>query len=162
MSDVVLLEENIDVDSLVEEFHSLKYSLKQTCKFLALQSYRENGTLLDFMEEGFSEEKSSRHFKHLTTDLTRTNSYIAQYGMYRTRYMGLAPKSCLRWHHDYQWRIHIPLITNEKCFIVIEDKSYHLKSGNIYAIDARKYHTVFNGNHDFYRLHIVGMSYDNF
>ena len=52
-------------------------------------------------------------------------------------------------------RIHIPIITNEKCIFTVGDKSMNLKVGEIWLIDnTNMYHSVANnGNND--RVHLI-------
>jgi aspartyl/asparaginyl beta-hydroxylase (cupin superfamily) len=52
-------------------------------------------------------------------------------------------------------RLHIPIITNEACRMVIEKTSFHMPSnGNGYITDNTKYHNFFNGS-EFDRVHLV-------
>lgn len=73
----------------------------------------------------------------------------------RMRIMALHQKCCLTWHRDFDKRIHIPIITDEKCKFVLEDTVFHLPAdGSAYIIDTTKYHTVFNGS-KIVRIHLV-------
>lgn len=84
------------------------------------------------------------------------NQIISDLGMYRTRIMKMGPKSCYSYHYDYTKRIHIPLITNENCFMVIEDKVHRYPAdGNHYLVDTTKMHTFVNASFE-ERIHIVG------
>jgi hypothetical protein len=85
-----------------------------------------------------------------------TNSILKELGMYRSRLMNMSPKTCYSYHSDPTKRMHIPLITNENCFFVIDDQvSYYPANGNHYLVDTTKKHTFVNASFD-YRLHIVG------
>ena len=65
------------------------------------------------------------------------------------------PRSCLSWHRDPEMRLHIPIITNVGCRMIIEEESYHLPAdGNAYITDNTKYHNFFNGS-EINRVHIV-------
>ena len=89
-------------------------------------------------------------------DLPYTNSIIKELGMYRTRIMKMASKYCYSYHWDRTQRVHIPLITNENCFFVIEDEVVRTPAdGNHYLIDTRKKHTFVNASFED-RWHIVG------
>ena len=68
------------------------------------------------------------------------------------------PKSCLTLHHDLTKRIHIPLITNDQCFMMIEDNIYYLKPGNVYLTNTTLKHTAVNASKSS-RIHIVGCVY---
>ena len=76
--------------------------------------------------------------------------------MYRTRVMNMGPKSCYSYHQYPTPRMHIPLITNEKCFFVLDDEVVRLPAdGQSYFIDTRKMHTFVNASFE-NRIHIVG------
>jgi len=92
------------------------------------------------------------------------NTYLGEvYGLVKTRFkigrcriIGLKKKTCLSWHKDLEKRLHIPILTNPSCKIVIEDHCFHLPAdGNMYLVNTRnRNHTVFNGwSQD--RLHLV-------
>ena len=88
--------------------------------------------------------------------LPYTNSIISDLGMFRTRVMLLRPYQCLSYHRDATPRIHIPLITDEKCMLIVDDKVIRLPAdGNHYKIDTTLYHTALNGS-NIERIHIVG------
>ena len=92
----------------------------------------------------------------LFPQLTYTNSILENLKMYRTRVMKMKPKTCYTYHKDYAKRIHIPLITNEKCFFVIDDEVVRLPAdGNHYLVDTTKMHTAINASFE-ERIHIVG------
>jgi hypothetical protein len=107
-------------------------------------------------------EHSESCFKiALFPQLTYLNSVIESLGMYRTRLMNMSPKTCYTYHRDLTKRIHIPLITNENCFMVIEDKCFwYPADGNHYLVDTTKPHTFVNASRE-YRLHIVGCVDEN-
>ena len=54
----------------------------------------------------------------------------------------------LQIHYDQVKRLHIPIVTNEYCFFVIEDKIVRYPAdGNYYIIDTTKHHTAINVLH---------------
>ena len=76
--------------------------------------------------------------------------------MFRTRVLILKPKVCYSIHRDPFKRIHIPIITNEKCWLIVDKEIMHLPAdGNYYKIDTTKQHTALNGSTED-RIHIVG------
>ena len=91
-------------------------------------------------------------------DIPYINSIMAELKMFRTRLMILKPRECYTYHYDFSKRIHIPVITNESCFIVENRQLRHLPAdGNYYVVDTTKMHTALNGSRDNDdRLHIVG------
>jgi hypothetical protein len=100
---------------------------------------------------------SEEDFNHFCfPELEYTNSIIEMLGMYRTRIMKMKPKTCYSYHQDPTQRIHIPIHTNENCFMVIEDKCYwYPADGNYYLADTTKKHTFVNASRE-ERIHIVG------
>ena len=89
-------------------------------------------------------------------DIPYTNSIIKDLGMYRTRVMRMHSKTCYSYHQDPTQRIHIPLITNDKCFMVIDDEiTRYSADGNYYIMDTTKMHTAVNASWE-ERIHIVG------
>ena len=74
----------------------------------------------------------------------------------RFRFLMKPPGSCLSWHRDPEKRLHIPIITNPGCRMVIEDESFHMPAdGSLYITDNTKYHNFFNGG-EVDRIHLVG------
>ena len=79
--------------------------------------------------------------------------------MCRSRLMKLEPFHCYSYHRDASKRIHIPLITNERCMFIIEDEVHRYPAdGNSYIIDTTKMHTAINASYED-RYHIVGCLY---
>ena len=85
-----------------------------------------------------------------------TNSILKDLNMYRTRVLRMYSKTCYSYHQDPTMRIHIPLITNDKCFMVIDDQVIRYPAdGNHYIVDTTKMHTAVNASFE-ERIHIVG------
>ena len=77
------------------------------------------------------------------------------YKIGRMRFLMTPPGTCLSWHRDTEKRLHIPIITNEGCKMVIEDISFHMPAdGSAYITDNTKYHNFFNGS-EIERVHLV-------
>ena len=82
------------------------------------------------------------------------NLLSSEYGIVRGRYMMMNWKSCLTYHHDETPRIHLPLITNDGCFMIIDGKTEKLHESVTYHVDTTKDHTALNaGKH--LRFHMV-------
>ena len=68
------------------------------------------------------------------------------YNLGRVRLMNFPPRVCLSWHKDENERIHIPIITNRGCHLVIQNSVHHLPAdGSAYIADVTVPHTAFNG-----------------
>ena len=73
----------------------------------------------------------------------------------RVRILLKEPRSTLSWHRDPEPRLHIPIITNPGCMMVIENVAKHLPAnGSVYITNNVKYHNAFNGGEK-NRVHLV-------
>ena len=73
----------------------------------------------------------------------------------RVRLLLKEPRSTLSWHKDPEPRLHIPIITNKGCMMVIENVAKHLPAdGSVYITNNIKYHNAFNGGEE-NRVHLV-------
>jgi hypothetical protein len=83
---------------------------------------------------------------------------IREYDLKKTRLMWVYPFACYSMHGDATPRIHIPLITNLKCYFVFKKSGLveHLEIGASYWVDTRYLHTFINCS-EHKRLHLVGV-----
>ena len=73
----------------------------------------------------------------------------------RVRLLLKEPRSTLSWHKDPECRLHIPIITNPGCSMVIENVAKHLPAdGKVTITNNTKYHNFFNGGEQA-RIHLV-------
>ena len=73
----------------------------------------------------------------------------------RIRLLVKQPRSSLSWHRDPEPRLHIPIITNPGCMMVIENIAKHLPAdGSVTITNNTKYHNFFNGGEQD-RIHLV-------
>ena len=73
----------------------------------------------------------------------------------RVRILLKEPRSTLSWHRDPEPRLHVPIITNPGCLMVIENEAKHLPAdGSVYITNNIKYHNAFNGGEE-NRVHLV-------
>ena len=73
----------------------------------------------------------------------------------RVRILLKEPRSTLSWHRDPEPRLHIPIITNPGCIMVIEEIAKHLPAdGSAWITNNMKYHNFFNGGEED-RIHLV-------
>lgn len=82
---------------------------------------------------------------------------INKYKLFRTRLMWVHPYACYSIHKDKSARIHIPLVTNNKCLFIFPDepKLIHLQAGKVFLVNTTLNHSFCNFS-DHSRLHIVG------
>ena len=79
----------------------------------------------------------------------------------RVRILLKEPRSTLSWHRDPEPRLHIPIITNPGCRMVIEDFAHHMPAdGTVTITNNTKYHNFFNGGEQA-RIHLVACVLDS-
>ena len=113
---------------------------KETLRDQAIDEKAYTEFVKDFEKTYFKEvyEKLSKKFK-----------------LGRVRILLKQPRSTLSWHRDPEPRLHIPIITNPGCIMVIENIAKHLPAdGSVYITNNRKYHNFFNGGEE-NRVHLV-------
>ena len=73
----------------------------------------------------------------------------------RVRLLLKEPRSTLSWHKDPEPRLHIPIITNKGCMMVIENVAKHMPAdGTATITNNKKFHNFFNGGEQA-RVHLV-------
>ena len=78
-----------------------------------------------------------------------------KYKLGRVRILLKQPRSTLSWHRDPEPRLHIPIITNPGCIMVIDNVAKHMPAdGHAWITNNTKYHNFFNGGEED-RIHIV-------
>ena len=78
----------------------------------------------------------------------------------RVRILLKEPRSTLSWHRDPEPRLHIPIITNPGCLMVIDNVAKHLPAdGSVWITNNTKYHNAFNGGEE-NRIHLVACVLD--
>ena len=89
-------------------------------------------------------------------DIPYINSIIKEHNLHRVRLMNLKPKRCYTYHRDQGRRFHIPIITNDNCLFVIDEKIIRYPAdGNYYIVDTSKKHTAINASWKD-RIHLIG------
>ena len=79
----------------------------------------------------------------------------------RVRLLLKEPRSTLSWHKDPECRLHVPIITNKGCSMVIENVAKHLPAnGKVWITNNTKYHNFFNGGEQS-RIHLVACALDS-
>ena len=97
----------------------------------------------------FIEDYKNTYFKEVYDVLS------SKYKLGRIRILLKQPRSTLSWHRDPEPRLHIPIITNLGCKMVIEDVARHLPAdGSVTITNNTKYHNFFNGGEQ-NRIHLV-------
>ena len=96
----------------------------------------------------FVKEFEHTYFKNVYDALSK------KFKLGRVRILLKEPRSTLSWHRDPEPRLHIPIITNPGCIMVIENVAKHLSAdGSVYITNNLKYHNAFNGGEE-NRVHL--------
>ena len=78
----------------------------------------------------------------------------------RVRILLKEPRSTLSWHRDPEPRLHVPIITNPGCLMVIDNVAKHMPAdGSVWITNNTKYHNAFNGGEE-NRIHLVACVLD--
>ena len=94
-------------------------------------------------------EFENTYFKEVYDTLSK------RFKLGRVRLLLKEPRSTLSWHKDPEPRLHVPIITNLGCSMIIENVAKHLPAdGNVTITNNTKYHNFFNGGEQA-RIHIV-------
>mgnify|MGYP006096925633 CR=1 FL=1 len=89
------------------------------------------------------------------------NTLRNKFKLGRVRVLLKEPRSTLSWHRDPEPRLHIPIITNPGCSMVIENIAKHLPAdGKVTITNNTKYHNFFNGGEEA-RIHLVACILEN-
>ena len=89
------------------------------------------------------------------------NTLKKKFKLGRVRILLKEPRSTLSWHRDPEPRLHIPIITNPGCKMVIEDIAKHMPAdGSVTITNNTKYHNFFNGGEQD-RIHLVACVLEN-
>ena len=121
------------------------------------QSGKEVSRDVNINEESYSEfikEYENTYFKEVYDILS------SQYKLGRVRILLKQPRSTLSWHRDPEPRLHIPIITNPGCIMVIDKVAQHMPAdGSVWITNNTKYHNAFNGGEED-RIHLVACVLD--
>ena len=113
---------------------------------------REVSRDIDIDEEKYTQlvpEFEKTYFKEVYDTLSK------KFKLGRVRLLLKEPRSTLSWHKDPECRLHVPIITNKGCSMVIENVAKHLPAdGKVWITNNTKYHNFFNGGEQA-RVHLV-------
>ena len=102
----------------------------------------------------FIQDYENTYFKEVFDILS------SRYKLGRVRILLKEPRSTLSWHRDPEPRLHIPIITNPGCLMVIGNVAKHMPAdGSVWITNNTKYHNAFNGGEQ-NRVHLVACVLD--
>ena len=132
----------------------------------SIKGHNVRGTYWTFPDESGKEvkrDKSIDESKYTEIIPEFKNTYFEEvynllkkkFKLGRVRILLKEPRSTLSWHRDPEPRLHIPIITNLGCKMVIEDVAKHMPAdGSVTITNNTKYHNFFNGGEQD-RIHLV-------
>ena len=119
---------------------------------IADESGKEVSRDIDIDESKYTElvpEFEDTYFKEVYETLK------GKFKLGRVRLLLKEPRSTLSWHKDPEPRLHIPIITNKGCMMVIENVAKHMPAdGSVTITNNTKFHNFFNGGEQA-RIHLV-------
>ena len=143
---------SIDLQKIKDEIKTLPQWKEQIC-LQGTKTIKDHfvgtGKAIDLPEKEIE-------FTYTLFDIPYINSIIKNFNLYRVRLMNLKGKTCYSYHKDQCKRFHIPIITNENCFFIVDEKIVRCPAdGNYYIIDTTKKHTAVNASFED-RIHLIG------
>jgi hypothetical protein len=121
------------------------------------QSGKEVSRDVNINEDAYCEfvkKYENTYFKEVYDKLS------SKYKLGRVRILLKRPRSTLSWHRDPEPRLHIPIITNPGCIMVIDEIAQHMPAdGSVWITNNTKYHNAFNGGEED-RIHLVACVLD--
>ena len=155
----------------VENFDQLKVEVLQLVKDRLTEHNQINLQNLTGQEDDWYcgigsvlnlKNQNERNYKFIQPSLKGTviEATLKKYGAVRARIMNMRPRSCYSLHSDISGRIHIPIITNDQCWMVwpLANECHQLEEGRAYFTNTKFPHSAFNGS-GLDRLHIVMCRY---
>ena len=119
---------------------------------IADESGKEVSRDIDIDESKYTElvpEFEDTYFKEVYETLK------SKFKLGRVRLLLKEPRSTLSWHKDPEPRLHIPIVTNKGCMMVIENVAKHMPAdGSVTITNNTKFHNFFNGGEQ-PRVHLV-------
>ena len=87
----------------------------------------------------FIPKYENTYFKEVYETLT------SRFKLGRVRLLLKQPRSCLSWHRDPEPRLHVPIVTNLGCRMVIGDECRHMPAdGSVWFVNVGHRHSAFN------------------
>ena len=119
---------------------------------IADETGKEVSRDIDIDESKYTElvpDFEDTYFKEVYETLKR------KFKLGRVRLLLKEPRSTLSWHKDPEPRLHIPIVTNKGCMMVIENVAKHMPAdGTVTITNNKKFHNFFNGGEQA-RVHLV-------
>ena len=138
------------------DLKKLKNALNEVLKIKVLDSSlgKPNVNVDESKYTEFVKDIGHTYFKEVVDELKK------YYKLGRVRLLLKEPRSTLSWHRDPEPRLHIPIVTNPGCLMVIDKTAQHMPAdGSVWVTNNLKYHNAFNGGEE-NRVHLVACVLD--
>lgn len=156
------LLESMNVSSILNFYKSIEPSIKWQHGEKGKQSSLQYAIDEEPFISGCGKTSGMDKSNNILVDIyhnTIVDNIIQKYKMVRTRWMWMSPFSCYSIHRDVYPRIHIPIITNDRCYFLFPNREeniiFNLPSTGVWWVNTRIEHTFLNCS-DIWRLHLVG------
>jgi hypothetical protein len=146
---IPLKDYQVDIDTLLKEYTSIEHLMADRKRPGSPVLIQKALTIVQNSEESNLVQSIPYTYEVIT--------YLRKTYLFNTvTYRSVMPDTCYSWHTDFsQICIHIPLITNQGCRFVYEDKSFHMPAdGSVYVVNNEKPHSFMNGGNS-PRVHIT-------
>ena len=146
------------IDSIDIERVRLELEMIPSGEQLCLQGVHSDGDPFYGIGSDLDFEKQHKEdeFNVCLFNTKYINSILDKHNVVRTRVMRQQRKTCYTYHIDYTKRIHIPVYTNDNCFLILNDSVHRLRAdGSVYLVDTTVMHTAVNASTE-ERTHIIG------
>ena len=163
-----MMEKLLKILEPVEQFHQLRIEILKLINDhvtdknqIICQTKEENnidwhsgiGSIDDL------QEKNEEYYKFINPLLTgtRIEKSIKKFNGVRTRIMILPPRHCYSIHSDPTPRLHIPIVTNDQCWMIwpFANQCKRLIEGYVHLADTTQPHTFVNGSGSENRIHLM-------
>lgn len=139
----------VDIEKLISEYQSIKHSLIERKRPNTIVLAQKMLIVVNKNTE-FYNISSIPYTREIVKDLQQKFNFSS------ATYRCLMPDTCYSWHTDIGKNcIHIPIITNEGCRFVYEDKVYYMPAdGAVYHVSNDNPHSFMNAGKS-PRVHIT-------
>lgn len=151
----------------IDDFETLH---REVFEIINLVKFEKNQIMCQHLEEELDdwksgvgrieelEEQEEKKYSKINSNLKGSyiEKLIIQHSAYRTRIMLMPPRRCYSVHADPSKRIHIPIVTNDQCWMIWPNfnSCNRLEIKRAYLTDTTKPHTFINGGQED-RIHLV-------
>ena len=138
-----------DVKLILEEFKQIENKLSDVVD-------HQNSVLVQKKFHLMKSRKFTDDIANMPYVKTLVQQLLAKSYFDSVNFRYVMPNTCYNWHMDKgQTCMHIPLITNEGCWFLYENRSFSMPAdGSIYMVNNGRFHTFVNAGRE-PRLHLT-------